>query len=168
MILHVEIIDAQRAVQEQFEYVCTALKSNEPRFQWLQEGRLWPCLTPVTLLEQLRSIEAINFGKGMKEGLVNYAIAITRLQRLLRIDDAKRTNNRQKLSEEQKSHGHDNWQPFVNPDWLLLEIDSNILIRKNQVDVAVATISPSSKSNCVLQMNMGQGRLVASSDDPFP
>ena len=50
--------------------------------------------------------------------------------------------------------------PFENPDWLLLEIDGNILIRRDQVDVALATISPDSRSNSVLQMNMGQGEFV--------
>lgn len=160
--LPAEISNAQEALQEQFNCVCMALNTDDSRSQWLQDARLWPCLTPVTLLEQLRSTEAFRFGKGMKEGLVNYALAITRLQRLLRIEDAKRTNNRQRLSEEQRNFGHDNWQALDNPDWLLIEIDSNILIRRNQVDVAVATISPSSSSSSVLQMNMGQGRLIAS------
>ena len=45
-------------------------------------------------------------------------------------------------------------------NWLLLEIDANIQIRNDQVDVALATISPASQSNSVLQMNMGQGKLL--------
>ena len=44
------------------------------------------------------------------------------------------------------------------PDWLLLEIDSDILIRWEQVDVAHAIIAPESRKNTVLQLNMGKGK----------
>jgi hypothetical protein len=74
------------------------------------------------------------------------------------MENALRKRNLQKLAEEQANAGHLNWQPSEHPDWLLLEIDANILIRPEQVDVAVATISPGSRSNSVLQMNMGQGK----------
>ncbi|KAF3913599.1 hypothetical protein ABW20_dc0110554 [Dactylellina cionopaga] len=60
--------------------------------------------------------------------------------------------------EEEKNMGHQNWEPLEFPDWLLLEIDSNILIRPDQVEVAHATIQPASGNNSVLQMNMGQGK----------
>jgi hypothetical protein len=78
------------------------------------------------------------------------------LVRLLRIDYARQKGNQQQLEEEQENLGHRNWKPIDRPDWLLLEIDANMLIRPGQVDVALATISPVSKSNSVLQMNMGQ------------
>ena len=152
-----EILRARQTVIEQFDRLCTAFERDDPRAQWLKEGGLWPCITPVTLLEQLRSTSACVFGDGMKENLVAYAVSITVLQRLLRIEDAHLKRNEQTLVEEQKNSGHENWQPRKNPDWLLLEIDANILIRPDQVDVAIATISPASRSNSVLQMNMGQG-----------
>jgi hypothetical protein len=82
---------------------------------------------------------------------------VTALQRLLRIYDAHQGAKPQRLIEEQENVGHSNWKPLDHPDWLLLEIDSNMLIRPGQVDVALATISPASRSNSVLQMNMGQG-----------
>ena len=94
----------------------------------------------------------------MKEGLISYAVSITTLQRLLRIKDAHRKGDYRKLREEQRNPGHGNWDPIDYPDWLLLEIDANNVIRKEQVDVALATISPASGSNSVLQMNMGQGK----------
>lgn len=43
------------------------------------------------------------------------------------------------------------------PDWLLVELEADLLIRPSQIDVALAIISPSSGENSVLQMNMGQG-----------
>lgn len=73
------------------------------------------------------------------------------------MEDALLRGNYQLFRDEQLNPGHENWQPTQYPDWLLLEIESNILVRKDQVDVALATISPASGSNSVLQMNMGQG-----------
>jgi len=158
--LSAEILRARQAVRNQFNQLCMAFERNDLRAQWLKEGGLWPRITPITLLEQLRSTSASVFGDGMQENLVMYAVSITILQRLLRIEDAHLKNNSQTLLEEQKNSGHDNWQPLKNPDWLLLEIDANILIRHDQVDVALATISPASGSNSVLQMNMGQGEFA--------
>ncbi|KAK1447923.1 hypothetical protein CMEL01_09762 [Colletotrichum melonis] len=48
--------------------------------------------------------------------------------------------------------------PSEHPDWLLLEIEANLMIRPDQVDVVLATVSPASGCNSVLQMNMGQGK----------
>lgn len=155
--LRSEIFSAQRTVRERFGQISLALERNDVRAPWLKAGGLWPCITPVTLLEQLRSTSASKFGAGMKQGLVEYAISITNLQHLLRLEDAFLKGNKQRLLEEQNNDGHGNWQPLENPDWLLVEIDANILIRHDQVDVALATISPASGSNSVLQMNMGQG-----------
>lgn len=155
--LFTEISVAQNAARELFDQICVVIEGEEPCYHWLKEGGLWPCITPVTLLEQLRSTSTSILGDGMKENLVAYGVCITRLQRLLRIEDAYLRRNDQKLLEEQSTLGHGNWQPLSYPDWLLFEIDANILIRHDQVDVALATISPDSRSNSVLQMNMGQG-----------
>ena len=96
----------------------------------------------------------------MKKSLVAYAVSIANLQRLLRIQDANLNGDNQRLLGECNNLGHNNWQPLDHPDWLLLEIDANILIRPTQVDVALATIFPASESNSLLQMNMGQGELT--------
>lgn len=126
------------------------------RTQWLKRSGLWPCITSVTLLEELTSTSTSGFQ--MKESIIAYGISITTLQRLKRIQTAYLRNNKQRLLEEQQNIGHKNWTPLNNPDWLLLEIDADILIRCEQVDVALATIFPASKSNSVLEMNMGQGK----------
>jgi hypothetical protein len=63
-----------------------------------------------------------------------------------------------KLSQERADQGHIDWERENFPDWLLLEIDANIQIRKDQVIVAQEMIYPTSRSNSVLQMNMGQGK----------
>lgn len=152
------IIKARQTVSHGFNGISAAVAKSDARARWLQKGFLWPCLTPVSLLEQLRSTSKYTLASGMERSLFEYAISITRLQRLLRIDDARRRTQLQRLRDEQKNTGHENWDPHEYRDWLLLEIDANILIRKDQVEVALATISPASNSNSVLQMNMGQGK----------
>lgn len=153
-----EISVAQKVMQEQFEQLCKVFEKDDPYHRWLKKGGLWPCITPVTLLEQLRSISNSAFGDGMKECLVAYGLSITNLQHLLRVEDAVLRCSYDRLLKEQANPGHSNWQPLNYPDWLLFEIDANFLIRDDQVDVARATISPDSRSNSVLQMNMGQGK----------
>jgi hypothetical protein len=155
--LAVEIPQAQLDIQNQLNRLRKALEQVKSAY-WLQQGGLWPSITPVTLLENLRSTSSCEFGYGIKNALLSYAQSITALQRLLRVEDALQKGNMQRLIEEQENLGHSNWKPLDYPDWLLLEIDSNILIRPGQVDVTLATISPDSGSNSVLQMNMGQGR----------
>ncbi|OJD31253.1 p-loop containing nucleoside triphosphate hydrolase [Diplodia corticola] len=151
-------LQARQQMQDRLDSVLCSLERDDPRAKWLKAGGLWPCATTVTLLEQIRSISSTAFGPGMKESLVEFAISITHLQRALRLQDASLKDKKERLEEEQAHSGHTNWQPLRNTDWLLLEIDSNILIRPGQVDVALATISPGSGANSVLQMNMGQGK----------
>jgi len=154
------IINAREMVKRDLIKLCSAIQEGDPRARWLQNAFLWPCITPVTLLEQLRSIFNCAFGSGMKEGLIAYARSITYLQQLLRMEDAMRRGHSQRLHDEQQNVGHETWNPLEYQDWLLLEIDSNILIRRDQVEVALASISPASGSNSVLQMNMGQGTFI--------
>jgi hypothetical protein len=94
----------------------------------------------------------------VKSALINYALAITVEQRLIRIEAAVRKRDTGQLTEELANSGHRYWQPSEHSDWLLLEIDSDILLRPDKIDVALCTIAPVSGKNSVLQMMMGQGK----------
>ncbi|KAI9683344.1 MAG: hypothetical protein M1829_005414 [Trizodia sp. TS-e1964] len=135
-----------------------ALSVDDDRFQWLKLGNLWPSITPSSILKQIRSSSSKTFGENMKETIVSYGVQITALQRLLRLQDALLKGDRHKLLDAWNNPGHENWNPSDFPDWLLLEIDSDLLIRSEQIDVAHAIMSPSSGTNSVLQMNMGKGK----------
>jgi len=128
------------------------------RITWLQQGGLWPAITTVSLLEQLRSNACPTFGDGMRHALTTFGLALTRFQRDRRLNLAVMTGDTARFDSEEGNIGHSNWKPEEHPDWLLLEIESNLLIRPDQVDVARATIWPQSGANSVLQMNMGQGK----------
>ncbi|KAI9701732.1 MAG: hypothetical protein M1820_006360 [Bogoriella megaspora] len=157
-ILVQRVIDAKKDVDNRFKIICQAFEYSDPCCEFLQAGGLWPCITPVTLLEQLRSTSCVKPNQSIKEGIIDYAVAVTHMQRLERIRDCLLNNNLDKAREELESPGHANWNPSEHLDWLLLEIDSNILIRPSQVEVAFATAAPASGTNSVLQMNMGQGK----------
>ncbi|KAJ9255026.1 hypothetical protein DTO207G8_3210 [Paecilomyces variotii] len=155
--LNNEIEKARSVVSNHYHAITEALSRNDSRFHWLSQSNLWPCVTPVTLLEQLRSTPQLQFGLNMRESLISYGLEIVKLQQLIRIKGALRKNDRT-LHQEYKNRGHINWHPSTYPDWLLLEIDSNFQIREEQATVALEIISPTSGSNSVLQMNMGQGK----------
>ena len=156
-----EVELTQQQVQNYYVDLNTLLKGADTREPWLIEGGLWPAITPIVLLENLRSNIFVQLGSKIKELLIKYAVCLTLLQQLLRLEDASKRGNRQAVQEELNNPGHQNWRPEMYPDWLLLEIESNMLIRPDQIDVALATISPRSRSNSVLQMNMGQGETGA-------
>ncbi|KAL5336549.1 hypothetical protein BJX70DRAFT_400495 [Aspergillus crustosus] len=154
-----ENISAARAdIAVYLRCISESLSIDDTRYTWLLKGNLWPRLTPTTILQQLRSTSQHQFGPGMKEIFLSYAMAVLRLQKLLRLRDAVSKQEVGRLPQEFTDPGHINWDPSGFPDWILLEIDANIQIRPDQVTVALEMIYPTSGSNSVLQMNMGQGK----------
>ncbi|KAI1134677.1 hypothetical protein F5Y05DRAFT_422056 [Hypoxylon sp. FL0543] len=152
------IEECRRVTSSYLEHLSTALSAGDRRSTWLKLGSIWPCTTSTEMLELLRSTSAYKFPAALKEALVSYGITLTSLQRLERIRNSLLRGDRRALGEEIRSVGHENWSPLEVPEWLLLEIESNFLIRAEQVDVARAIIEPSSGNNSVLQMNMGKGK----------
>jgi hypothetical protein len=155
------IEDLRTMVATHLSDIRRALSNNDDRFSWLDLGNLWPCTTSITLLEQLRSSSSCRFGDFVQEAIVEHGILITKLQRLMRIHDALYHGKVKNVQEELANFSHENWSPLEWPDWLLLEIDSDILIRQEQIDVAHAIIAPNSRDNTVLQLNMGKGKSSA-------
>ncbi|KAF7562130.1 hypothetical protein G7046_g2016 [Stylonectria norvegica] len=129
------------------------------KIEWLQAGGMWPAITTAAVLGQLRSTSPQEqFGSGMRETLVDLGVKVTQYQREMRLHNLALKMEAGRYDEEETNEGHSNWDPAERPDWLLLEIESNMMIRPVQIDVALATISPETGSNSVLQMNMGQGK----------
>ncbi|OCT51497.1 hypothetical protein CLCR_07876 [Cladophialophora carrionii] len=156
--LDILIAKARDTVDLQKRRLVAATKKDEPSATWLDAAGLWPIASSVDMLESLRSTSHTPMTASMRTAITRLGVAVTHLQRLLRIQDASRRGKNQQLDDELKNLGHTNWDPEKYPDWLLLEIDTNILIRPVQADVAFQIISPASGSNSVLQLNMGQGK----------
>lgn len=95
----------------------------------------------------------------LRPAIIAYALLIAESQRLSRIDSAFRQSNIHMVKQElANSGGHAVWKPEDHPDWLLLEIENNLSIRPEQYDTAMQMMSPSSGSNAIVQLNMGQGK----------
>lgn len=122
---------------------------------------LWPRISPLLLLQQLASNGDVTLSPEWNLTLVTYGAAITmaqRLQRLLRIAP----NHTQPISadflKELENTGHMNWKPLDQPDWLLIEIENNFLIRAVQADMAKSMITPPDDLNSIMQLCMGEGK----------
>ncbi|KAL3263348.1 hypothetical protein ABHI18_001885 [Aspergillus niger] len=153
-----EIRNARTAVRRIYDRIYEKLSARDSRGLWLQHGNIWPCITPRTILQQLRTTTPIAFGPRMKQALISYGLAIVNLQRLVRMQELFAKHDLSRLEQEQRSPSHASWDYMEYPDWILLEIDANMQIRQEQVTVAQQMVAPTSGSNSVLQMNMGQGK----------
>ncbi|KAF2020220.1 hypothetical protein BU24DRAFT_477383 [Aaosphaeria arxii CBS 175.79] len=153
-----EVHEAARLYNEMIQHIRKTLAIQDRRSIWLKHADLWPSMSPLDLLSELRSISNVSFGEGVRQALIDLGVQLCAYQRLLRIKDASLTGKTQQLEDERKNPGHTNWKPIERPDWLLLEIDSNVMLREEQVKVAEAVISPSSGKNSVVQLLMGKGK----------
>ncbi|KAL1792497.1 hypothetical protein ACET3X_009004 [Alternaria dauci] len=151
-----DILPAKDLIAAAADHILCSLQ--DPQAKWLQMADAYHKFTTIELLRELRMTAGTTFGTGMKEALVAFGVAVSKLQRLLRIQDAQKRCKSQQERDEWANKGHGNWSPMTFPDWLLLEIDGDILLRDEQVQVALATVSPQTNENSVLQLLMGKGK----------
>ncbi|KAI9666766.1 MAG: hypothetical protein M1831_001542 [Alyxoria varia] len=137
--------------------ITKAIAAGDARHKWLDRGGLWVRVTP-EILRYLSASANCKLSNEMRAVLIAYGMRVLLYQYLLRVTSVRKADQQDKLCAELANYGHSNWDPAEYPDWLLIEIESNILIRPIQVEVAKATISPASKSNALLQLNMGEGK----------
>ena len=146
------ILFSRRTVQTMFDSIRRSLIHQA---EWLELGGLLPDITSITLLETLALSTKDDYASTV---ILGYAQSITHLQHLLRIQSACLRADTIQLANEIRHDDHPNWRAKEHTDWVLLQIDFNFLIRQDQYEVAQAMIKPSSGTNSVLQMNMGQGK----------
>ncbi|KAM0261275.1 hypothetical protein ACHAQJ_002306 [Trichoderma viride] len=78
---------------------------------------------------------------------------IQRAERML-----SQRNNDTELVKELLNPGHTNWDPMDYPESLLLEVESGIMIREVQENIASQMRSPPQDENVTMQLNMGEGK----------
>ncbi|KAI1459754.1 hypothetical protein F4805DRAFT_420134 [Annulohypoxylon moriforme] len=116
----------------------------------------WPRICPTFFLERLSYRYLEDLPDDWKQWIVRYGVAISQLQRALRL--LRAVNDESALIKELRNPGHTNWDPLDQPDSLLLEIESDLLIREVQEQIAMDMRSPQSGKNSVMQLNMGEGK----------
>ena len=93
-----------------------------------------------------------------KGKLLDYAQAIAMVQRARRISELSSRQQRAEYEREANNEGQSGWDPLEHPDWLLVELESNLLIRQVQAEIAMEMLQPRSQQNSVIQLNMGEGK----------
>ncbi|KAM0310792.1 hypothetical protein ACHAO8_007779 [Botrytis cinerea] len=131
------------------------LLSSVSVFGAIESSTMLPHLSRTTILALIASSYPIKLSQQWKQAIVHFGLAVTTLQRLKRLVACEK---KAELLMEISNPGHQGWDPLLNPDWLLLELENEILIRKDQAEISSQMIDPSSGSNSVMQLNMGLGK----------
>ena len=119
-------------------------------------ARQWPRMTTLMFLVRLNRFSWSHLNDGWKACLVDFGLAHTKVQQAVRL--LRHARNPSQLSQELSNKGYENWDPHEFPEWLLLEIESGILIRVVQREVASRMCDPPDGKNIVMQLHMGEGK----------
>ena len=147
-------IDCEKHVMEIFDAIYDSLRPKDRISGILDAGALWPRLTVRSVIKHLLNLSEAHFH--WKYRLLVLGEAITILQRARRLVLAGERNDVPSLCAELENVGRIGWGSDIWPEWLLIEIENDFLIRPNQVQVALQMLNPSSSSNSLTQLNMVQ------------
>ncbi|KUJ20152.1 uncharacterized protein LY89DRAFT_716588 [Mollisia scopiformis] len=167
----------KKIVETLYRKVCSKLVVSGTQIDNARQAML-PRLSPSVLLQLLARFEPVS--AEWKLALTRYALAITSMQRAERLVACSESDSDIDILNELTNSGHTNWDPMDLPEWLLLELESNILIRPEQGNIQIAVleftnqladadlktiaqiaremIAPQSGSNSIMQLNMGLGK----------
>lgn len=115
-----------------------------------------PRISPLLLLQQLRSSPWSRLSGPWKKAVLDYGLTITALQQARRL--FRLQHDSIDLLRELENTGRKGWNPHDHPEWLLLECESEIMIREVQQQIAQQMIQPPDNENAVMQLNMGEGK----------
>ncbi|KAK3613356.1 hypothetical protein LTR22_028185, partial [Elasticomyces elasticus] len=118
--------------------------------------RQWPRVSPTFFLEQLQRSKWSALSSYWKDAIVQYGIALTAFQRAERLFNVAHSGSDVDLISELRNTGHVNWSPHDHPESLLLEVESGVIIR--EVQEQIASQMRDSSRNVVMQLNMGEGK----------
>ncbi|KAL4804856.1 hypothetical protein BDV18DRAFT_161949 [Aspergillus unguis] len=118
----------------------------------------WPSITTLSVISFLAADNWCSVPMPWKKILITYARCISSLRRRERLLEHLENKDVNLFYKEAGSAGCEGWDALEVPDWLLLELESNLTIRERQAAVAKRMIAPDTESNSVLQLNMGEGK----------
>ncbi|KAF2158728.1 hypothetical protein M409DRAFT_71485 [Zasmidium cellare ATCC 36951] len=147
-------------MQQMFDAM-TAAVNPVSAYPWIEstvESRQWPRICPMLFLEQLGRDGWARLTDEWKECVTSYGLALGLVQKAKRMVIASRAGRSSDVVAEIQNTGHRNWDPLQYPESLLLEVESNIMIRDVQEEIAREMRSPESRQNTSMQLNMGEGK----------
>ncbi|KAI0007682.1 hypothetical protein F4779DRAFT_591005 [Xylariaceae sp. FL0662B] len=117
-----------------------------------------PRLSPLLFLQQLKSRAWQLLSPDWRQCIAHYGLALSTYQRAARLVRAAISSSDEDMIKELENVGHQSWDPHKHPEWLLLEVESGIMIRDVQAQIASEMMNPRSHRNTCMQLNMGEGK----------
>ncbi|KAG6915979.1 hypothetical protein DXG01_009031 [Tephrocybe rancida] len=119
----------------------------------------WPIPTVRALLNLLSKDKlGATMPPAWETVMVTLAQRLVQLQRSRRALHFKHGDREEDLSKELENTEYEADVSFCDPEWLLIQIDSNFTVRPVQSRVAQEMITPHSEKNSLTQLNMGEGK----------
>ena len=137
------------------EMIFKALVPSESAKSLLGANGLWPRIT-IRSLMRLLLIKSSRLDRAWKATLLTLGRATTYVQRARRLLLAHERLDIATFDGELYNHGQDGWNAEDHPEWLLIEMENDMLIRGTQAKVAQEMLDPSSGTNSLIQLNMGK------------
>ena len=137
------------AIQQQLE-------PQDRREELLKICGLWPRCSLQPLLKSLASTNDEALEEDWQGCLIPLGRAILLKQRACRILLARQRNDLQELQSTLANDGIDLATLHMYPDWLLMQLEGDFLVRNLQAKVAGEMIEPQTGKNSLIQLNMGK------------
>ncbi|KAM3066454.1 hypothetical protein ACMFMG_012040 [Clarireedia jacksonii] len=148
-LLELYAVDCYHQVQDLYNALTKSIRRGIQKTYSIPASMIqWPRMSPVFLLQQLTYKRWKELTYAWKECIIKYGLALTELQRAERL--VSLSGNSVDLIRELLNIGHQNWSPFEFPESLLLEVESGILIREVQEEIACQMRSPPYSANSVM------------------
>lgn len=141
-----------------YHILTTSCGTSNPLCVIQELGGLMPRVTPKSLLRHIASCNSSTLNDGWNDMITKYGTGLTMLHRAERLVKLSINGDVANFYKECGNIGHQTWDVRAQPDWLLIEVENNFLIRPVQARIAQQMISPSSGKNSVFQLNMGEGK----------
>ena len=154
---HLELCETD--LQDALKSIRNVLAQHAPAQRSLQLVGLWPRIKLQSLLGLLSRSSFPKIDPTWKSSILNLGRAITLLQRSRRLLLAYERSDVAAFTTELANGGQEGWDMETRPEWLLIEIESDFLIRPIQARVAGEMIDPTTRSNSLMQLNMGKQSL---------
>ena len=150
--LRLDCVDSERYMMDMFKSVYNSLKPKTEISRILDAGSRWPRLTVCSIASLLLNLSKVSLRWRFQ--LLALGEAITIRQRARRLVLAGERNDIPSVYAELENVGRVGWDSNRRPEWLLIEIENDFLIRPNQAQVALEMLDPSSSFNSLTQLNM--------------
>ncbi|CZS94753.1 uncharacterized protein RAG0_04618 [Rhynchosporium agropyri] len=127
-ILKDHLKQATENVDGLYKMICSGFViSGSVVYESASKASLLPRLSPSILLKLLARFNEVVLSAEWKVALVRYALAIAAMQKAERLVACGERDS--DILIALTNGGHTNWDPEEYPEWLLLELENNILIR---------------------------------------